>query len=484
MSALDEIDTIVVVMMENRSFDHVVGHLHHPLYGNRADIDGLDDPATTAAYDNPYLGAIYKPFASDDGMLDDPPHSRTRIATQMDVVGTQAKMDGFAEAFAKNGTAIGAQPSPMAFLTPDAVPVCDFFAAEYLVCNRYHSSVPASTQPNRSVAYCGTTLVDDNVTGIIPHRKFIFDWLDKHGVRWRVYHSGLSFFLLFGRFLDALGPKFHRFHKLAHQFRKKHTGTSPQVVFIEPEYEDSPVHFGLTPSDDHSPLAMAPGENFLRTVYTALTSNPDRWARTMLIVTFDEHGGFYDHVAPPRIGMGFPPGAKYAQPFESLGVRVPTFVVSPWVDQATVSNGLFDHTSILQLFAEKFTGNARGYSQAVNHRIDLGVESLSTVLTRATVRPDVPPAPAQAFAAMTMLRAGVKPPETENQLAFAEAVRALVAAHPKRALDRFPELALLPDGLPRPESTPRQGRKPRPKPKAVTRSAVKRKSARRRRKPT
>lgn len=445
MAAIDDIDTIVIVMMENRSFDHVLGHLHHPQYGNRTEIDGLVDPATTADYDNVYDSQVYKPVAAKDKVLPhDLPHTRSTIATQIDVEHGQATMAGFVTAYVDSTHSVVDRPPPMDFQTPPALPVTDFLANEYLVCNSWFAPVPSGTQPNRSVAFTGTTLIDDNVSGLIPHDQLVLDWLTSHQVRWRVYHSGLSFFLLFDPTKEFFSTQFRSVRELARDFQDERPARAPQVVFIEPEYEDSPVHLGFTPNDNHPPLAMAPGEAFLHMVYSALASNPKRWAKTMLVVCYDEHGGFFDHRPPRPVHMDPPPaGAKYADPFMTTGVRVPALIASPMVQRGGVSDVLLDHTSLLQLLAEKFAGGARNYSDAVTQRIDQGIASLSATLTRDKPRQDLPLAPAAPIVGQMHFRGGIKRTVGENQLAFKEAARLHLQSNRRQALRTFPELAML-----------------------------------------
>ena len=444
MAALDDIDTIVIVMMENRSFDHVLGCLHHPQYGNRADIEGLVDPAATTAYDNFYDNQVYKPFPMADKVLPhDLPHTRKTIATQMDVTNGQATMAGFVTAYVNETQSAVDQPPPLGFQVPPGVPITRFLADEYLVCNKWFAPVPTGTQPNRAVAFTGNTMIEDNVTGLIPHDQLVLDWLTDHNVRWRVYHSGLSFFLLFDPLMDFFDTQFRRIHDLARDFQDEQTGRFPQVIFIEPEYEDSPIHMGFTPNDNHPPLSMGPGEAFLHTVYSALTSNPKRWARTMMILTYDEHGGFFDHAEPPALLMNPPAGASYTDPFVTAGPRIPAIVVSPLTKRGSVSNELFDHTSMLQLLAEKFAGGPRNYSDDVNDRIDQGVKSLSVTLNRTTARHDLPLAPSSPIVTEMHYQGGSKKPMSENQIAFRAAALQHLQANRKRATRNFPELAML-----------------------------------------
>jgi phospholipase C len=445
VAGLQEIDTIVVVMLENRSFDNVLGHLRHPKYGDRAEVDGLRDPQTTADYDNFFDGQVYKPFpTTDKAFRHDFPHDRAGIATQLDVVNGQATMAGFVQAYVDKTQSTVKRPPPLGFLKPKMVPVSGFLAREYGLCDRWFAPLPTGTQPNRAVAFSGTSRIDDNVIGLIPYDELVFDWLEARNVRWRVYHSGLSFFLLFGRIDDALGPHFRSVRRLAQDFLDEDPAAAPQVVFIEPEYEDSPVHLGYVPNDNHPPLPIGPGEVFLHGIYTALTRNRARWARTLLVVTYDEHGGFYDHVEPAPVRLDPAPNARFTDPFETTGVRVPALVASPWVPRGGVCKARLDHTSILQLLAEKFAGGPNDYSPEVTRRREQGIESLSRVLALPAPRADVPAPPAAAIEAKSIVRGGAKKSQTENQVAFAAAARTCLASDRPRALDRFPELAVLP----------------------------------------
>jgi phospholipase C len=437
-----EIDTIVVVMFENRSFDHVLGHLSHPDFGKRTAVEGLGNPATTTRYDNVYDQQIYKPFPMQDGVFThDPPHGRKTIATQLDVINQQATMRGFVKAYVQRTHSAVTEPPPMGFLVPGAVPVSGFLAAEYGVCNRWFSPLPTGTQPNRSMAFAGETLIDENAGLSIPNRGLVLDWLAQRGVRWRVYHSGLSFFVLFNS-PHVLGPHFRSVRRLAQDFMDEPADEAPQVVFIEPEYDDSPVHFGFAPNDNHPPLPMGPGELFLHNIYAALTANPARWAKTLLVVTYDEHGGFYDHVEPMRIPYIPPTGARFGTAFETTGVRVPALVASPWVSRGSTIDAPLDHTSILQFLAEKFAGGPEQYSRQVTRRRQHGIQSLSAVLSDEA-RQDLPLPPANPIVTTSLMRPGSKQPQNENQAAFSVTARALLQADRPRALDRFPELALL-----------------------------------------
>jgi hypothetical protein len=157
-------------------------------------------------------------------------------------------------------------------------------------------------------------------------------------------------------------------------------GDFPQLIIIEPSYGDTARNTGAIANDYHAPAVAGPGEVFVRRVYDALTRNAERWSKTVLIVTFDEHGGFFDHVSPPMVSFKPPSKARYSKAFESLRVPVPGFVVSPLVSPKRVCSTLLDHTSVLQFLAEKFTPGV-AYSAAVDERMKQGVGSASAAST-------------------------------------------------------------------------------------------------------
>jgi phospholipase C len=438
------VDTIVVVMMENRSFDHMLGHLRLSMFGNRPEIEGLVS-LNEPEYANLYHGQAYWPFRMEPGqpLPSDLPHERAFVHQQLahsDTAGGHT-MRGFVEAYYSytpvNRTS---KPEPMGFFAPPEVPVTHFLAQNFAVCNKWFSPLPASTQPNRLVALSGYSSIDVTRSALLPDQPLVFQWLTKHKVRWRVYHAGLSFMMLFRSMWDELvGPHFSSLAALARDFQREADKTFPQVIFVEPDYSDSPVHLASHPNDNHPPLPVGFGEDFVRSVYQAV-SQSKRWQKTVMIVTYDEHGGFFDHVPPLPIPARGPTN-EYL-PFDSTGVRVPAIVMSPLVDQGAVHDGNLDHTSLLQFLAERFAPKENGYSSEVNARRDgkPAIGSVSAVLTRKGPRPFVPPAPSTSIRAVAEL-AGVKDSVTPNQQAFAVAIEGLLDNKPEAALAKYPEMA-------------------------------------------
>jgi len=441
---LDRVDTIVIVMMENRSFDHLLGTMCQPQFGGRADIDGvrsvLDPNFANRAGD----GTLVFPFIMRDGPLtNDLPHERDFVAIQLapSKITGGPTMTGFVEAYEKaTGTTGVKDPPPMGLLTPQDLPTTGFLAREYAVCDRWFAPIPASTQPNRLMAISGFTERDITISGLLPDQHTLFHWLDAHHVRWRVYSAGLSFFTLMPQMWpELLTPRFRRLSDLSFDFVHEADDTRPQVIVVEPDYDDTPVHLSGHACDNHPPLPMSFGEAFLRQVYEALTSNPGRWQRTVMIVTYDEHGGFHDHVAPLQVHCPPPPGASYP-PFETTGVRVPTIVASPLVQRGVAKHANLDHTSILALLAERFGQAGEPYSAAVAARTTAGIASVSAVLDSGPPRSDIPHIDPSALAANASLKTWAEPVNAMSN-AYANAIEQFAQAHGKDALAKFPEIA-------------------------------------------
>lgn len=302
-------------------------------------------------------------------MPHDPPHERPWIKEQIgDLINGSRPMNGFIQSYYMNGQLPGpaadVTPEVMGYFTPAEIPVTNFFARKFAVCDHWFSSIPASTQPNRPMAMAGYTLIDRNAE-VLRDRYLVYNWLNDHRVNWRVYHEGIPFFALMPRLIpDLLGAHFRGLDQLAGDFRDESDATFPDVIFVEPIYTNAPR---LTaPTDDHAPTSVAGGQNFLRSAYLSLMGNPALRARTVMILTYDEHGGFFDHVSPMPIMTEAPPGASYPA-FDCSGVRVPGLIISPLAPEGAVYSKPLDHTSILSFLARKF-GGGKDYSGEVAAR--------------------------------------------------------------------------------------------------------------------
>lgn len=432
---LSQIKTIVLLMFENRSFDHVLGHLSlggYPVDGLRGPIDAKGR-VVNDAYANSFQGSAYYPFRMADGTFPwDVPHKRPEIEgiqLATSPITGRPTMRGFVQAYYSptnpNRTEF---PEPMGFLDAKDVPVTSFLAREYAVCDRWFCSVPGDTQANRLMSLSGFTKLDRVPNPpILPNQPTFLDWLGARHIRWRVYRDGLSFLTLMPQYLDEIATNtgFRSVSHLANDVLHEPDATFPQVLVIEPSYSDSPKALEDPYNDNHPPIPMAPGEAYLKRIYEALSASP-RWQHTLFVVTYDEHGGLFDHVPPPRIGSPVPTGATYTAPFKSLGVRVPSLVLSPFVKRGTVCSELLDHTSFLQLLAEKFAGDPSGYSPEVSTRRVAGIRSVSAALSADPPRADIPAAPPAPPIPSGLVVPRHNPlPPSEMQLAFAQAAKRL-----------------------------------------------------------
>jgi phospholipase C len=437
--ALNDIKTVVLLMFENRSFDHLLGHLSYQ--GINPAIDGFKDPLSQ--YENLYQGDVYNPYRLlNDGTLSfDLPHEYDYVDIQLAKSGVTQRfmMSGFVDAYARaTGVNPNPQTDPMGFFGSDLVPISSFLANTFCACERWFSSLPTSTQPNRTIAFTGDSSIFETKNQLIDINDSLFDWMNRAGVNWRVYHDGFSFFSLYPKLWKyVLSDKFRDYEDLHRDMLNERLEDTPQVIIVEPSYQDGP-HIGPDhPNDNHAPLAIGWGEDFLRRTYQSITANAEKWGNTLMVVYYDEHGGFYDHVSPPLIPyqtMGNTPHV-----FNSLGPRIPGIIISPFVKRQSVSNAILDHTSVLQFLAEKFTPGTP-YSSSVSQRSGKGISSISVALANEPVL-STPAPPSQGLSVSSVIGDSIaKPPTQAMGQAFELSARQLLQAEPDAVSAKFPEL--------------------------------------------
>lgn len=331
------IKTVVVLIMENRSFDHVLGWLKR----YRPEIDGLTGSEFNRI--NASDPNSQKFFATDDALFvdSDPGHSIQAIREQIfgsdDASANPAPMNGFVQQAESMGVG-GMSKNVMSGFKPEVLPVYTELANEFAVFDKWFASVPASTQPNRFYVHSATSHgASSNVRKDLIHgfpQKTIFDSLDENDLSFGIYFQNIPATLFF----KSLRKLKHvvKFHDYALKF-KLHAklGKLPNYAVIEQRYFD----VNLFPAnDDHPSHDMALGQKFVKEVYEILRASP-QWKEMALLITYDEHGGFYDHVPTPVEGVPNPDGIIGPDPwyfrFDRLGVRVPTFLISPWIDKGT-----------------------------------------------------------------------------------------------------------------------------------------------------
>jgi phospholipase C len=417
MAGLGSIEHVVLVMLENRSFDHMLGYL----YPKSATFDGLDgsesnlDPdrhqakvfKITADLQNAYYYPLANPAEGFDAVNE-------QLFGPTGAPGSGAATNsGFVTSFAKelakpahpkDPKLTGAEPvSIMGAYAPETLPILSGLAKGFAVCDQWFASVPSETIPNRTFAVAGTSLgaIDDSTHTF--NTPTVFGKLDEIGKKWKIYGYSRPPYTA-GDFPDTKPPGpngevvigFARFQEDAAK------GQLAAFSYVEPEWPQRPKH-GATASEEHEaeehnlhvendqhPVSnMAAGEKFLYDVYKALRSNESAWEKTLLIITYDEHGGTYDHVPPPS-GATAPDShlAPSGFDFTRFGVRVPAVIVSPLIPQGTILRAPeggppFDHTSIIATLRTCFGIGALG-------KRDAKAPDVGSALSLATPRADDP----------------------------------------------------------------------------------------------
>jgi phospholipase C len=349
LPAQAKIEHIVVLMLENRSFDHMLGSLSlhgHPVNGLQPGMFNLDS-----------AGAPVPPTLTTNPALEPDPHH--------DLSNVFEQLEGPNAGFVRNyETCFEKKPREEAkrimwYYEDSTLPALYTLAKEYGLSDAWHCSVPSETWPNRLFVHAATSdgRVRNGLPKMLPLPQFyelttIFDRLGNTQADWRIYNSQLPQCVcirsLLKRWLRSkLGSRdfFRRFEQFAKDCQK---GDLPKYSFIEPRY------FGGRADDDHPPHDVWRGQTTIASVYNSLRSSR-LWPRSLLVVLYDEHGGFFDHVSPPS-DVPAPVETKsstkpVAFDFRRLGPRVPCLLVSPWISKGSIvrpsKGGFFDHTSIL-----------------------------------------------------------------------------------------------------------------------------------------
>ena len=334
------IENVVVLMLENRSFDHVFGFMRSATYP----IDGLTGNESNPL-DPHHPSAEIKVSASAESILAlDPGHRLSDVNIQLYArpegpPGSVPPNRGFILDYGQEpGVTPADAPTIMRCFAPAKLPVITRLAREFAICDRWFSSVPGPTWPNRFFAHCATS------KGFIDNSPFhnydmptVFERLADKGFTWNVYFHDVAQ-SIFHKHLarDENVVNFLAYRDFARNARKEKL---PNYSFIEPRYFNG---FKLA-NDQHPPHDMLLGEALIAEVYEALVASPT-WNETLLLIVYDEHGGTYDHVEPPT---ATPPDEHTGQfGFDRYGVRVPAVIVSPFVPKGTIVRETFDHASI------------------------------------------------------------------------------------------------------------------------------------------
>lgn len=305
------------------------------------------------------------------------------------------KMEGFVQNAGRQKEGKAMVETVMNGFKPDRVPVYEELVKEFAVCDRWFASMPSSTQPNRMFVHSATSHgLTSNVTkklvGGMP-QKTIFDSLEENGFSFGIYFQSIPS-TLFYRNLRKL-KNIDNFHPFDIDF-KKHCaeGKLPNYVVLEPRFWDL---LSIPSNDDHPSHDVSKGQHFIKEVYEALRSSP-QWNEMLFVITYDEHGGFFDHVPTPVTGVPSPDGIIGPDPFkfkfDRLGVRVPALFISPWIERGTVlhkasgpeATSQYEHSSIPATVKKIFN-----LPHFLTKR-DAWAATFDVLLTRSTPRTDCP----------------------------------------------------------------------------------------------
>ena len=317
---LSGIDAIVVLMMENRSFDHYLGALRSDsAYPDRMAVEGL-----RGGESNPDpTGRAITVFPTKNRTPKDPPHGWDASHAQWN----GGKNDGFVIAHAGAGSEQG---EVMGFHDRRSIPFYYSLADRYTVCDRWFASVMGPTWPNRFYLHAGQSFgLQKNTPQWNPAVATVWDRMHDRGLSAKNYTAGLVAFHLGGfpgRALLGKNPA----ARLSEFFADARAGTLPPFSIIDPDFLSN---------DDHPSHDINLGQALMSTIVQALAKSP-QWSRTLLVITYDEHGGFFDHVPPPK-------AVDDRAAFQQLGFRVPSLVIGPTVYAGRTCHTTFDHTSVL-----------------------------------------------------------------------------------------------------------------------------------------
>jgi phospholipase C len=379
------IDHVIVLMLENRSFDHMLGCMTQ----FDAAVDGIDTKKPSRT--NLYLGVPYKQtHGAARTLANDPNHEHTNVMNQL------ANQNGgfvadYAATFRKAPQEWG---EVMKYHDLGTLPALHALAKEFTICDNWFSSLPGPTWPNRFFVHSGTSLgrvmMPSGLFNLHLHwynQTTVYDRLNDQKIPWAIYHGDIPQSLAL---IHQLAPRnIVKYHSMQRFYEHAAGDPSefPAYAFIEPEYTSPGVN------DDHPPHDVLNGDRLIADVYNAIRHNSALWQNALLVVVWDEHGGFYDHVTPPAAAAPDHHQEEYI--FDQYGVRVPALLISPFAPRR-VDHTLFDHTSILKFALDRWnlaplgnrTANAKSIALALDPACGtIGPEELHVIAPGSVASP-------------------------------------------------------------------------------------------------
>jgi phospholipase C len=372
----DPIEHIVVLMLENNSFDRMLGCFKSVYPRLEGPNPPGANPFTNPDYQNPHQLFAQLPDAQHT-VAADPGHDLDDVLRQID----KGTCQGFVTDFVQHAPQApqSERYQIMAYFKLGDLPALHALAKNYTICDHWFSSVPGPTWPNRFFVHSGTSLGHFDMPAGIFHpalhlynQPTVYTRLHEKNISWRIYYGDVPQSLLMTQQLE-----FPLNYRRMDRFAADAAGPAaefPQYVFIEPCY------FGSGQNDEHPPSDVMHGEALIADVYNALRANEQLWSSTLFVLLYDEHGGFFDHVPP---GPTVAPDIHTDQfAFNLLGPRVPALLISPWIDPGVFATVL-DHTSLLKYVTDKWGLGPLG------DRVPQAA-SIAGAISRSTVRTDCP----------------------------------------------------------------------------------------------
>ena len=362
----NRIKHVFVVMLENRSFDHMLGLSHiqgiDAVSGRPAVIEGLN--ASNDWNLDQHGNKIFATSPADWAMPYDPGHEFNDVKEQLCGVGgayPHINNSGFVTSYSKIDPAHTGEI--MKCYAPDQLPVLTALAQDFVVCDHWFSSMPGPTWPNRFFVHAASSAgLDHSPSALTSAESLLFkgytfehgtiyDRLDKANLSWTIY-KGDAFpqaLAISGMNIRALEGRFRGFENFRGDLNN--AGYTTTYTFIEPNYGHVLTGDFTCGDSQHPKDDVTRGESLLKTIYETIRNSP-LWDNSVLIVTYDEHGGFYDHVPPPQTAA---PGDAITNSgnntnhfdFKQLGVRVPAVIISPLIPKGLIDSTIYDHTSVL-----------------------------------------------------------------------------------------------------------------------------------------
>lgn len=359
------IDHIVVLMMENRSFDHFLGALKSDAgYAGKAQVEGLAGTESNPAPD----GSTVNVFKMANFTPEDPPHGWAACHAQFN----EGKNDGFVKAHAG-----ATQEEAMGFHDRSQIPLYYWFADNFAICDHWYASVLGPTWPNRFYLHATTSGgKKDNTPFFVGAPETIWERLKSQNLSYKNYAAGAVTWYVggFAGKVLQLNPS----APIKDFFDSAKAGTLPSFSLIDPDF---------TASDDHPAHNIQRGQAFVASIYKALAESPG-WSKTLFIITYDEHGGFFDHVPPP---VAVDANAE----FTNHGFRVPAFVIGPTVKKGYVCKKTLEHSSVAATLSTRFG------IKSLSKRMD-AASDISDCIDPAKIKAPAKPPAGMPTVAMTM----------------------------------------------------------------------------------